>query len=41
MDNNYPLLSKIDTPEDLRKLPVADLPQVCSELRKFLIYSTI
>lgn len=39
MDNNYPLLSKIDTPEDLRKLPVADLPQVCSELRKFLIYS--
>lgn len=39
MDNNYPLLSIIDTPEDLRKLPVADLPQVCSELRKFLIYS--
>lgn len=39
MDNNYPLLSKIDTPEDLRKLPVDDLPQVCSELRKFLIYS--
>lgn len=39
MDNNYPLLSKIDTPEDLRKLPVADLLQVCSELRKFLIYS--
>lgn len=33
----YPLLSQIDSPADLRKLPVEQLPQVCSELRDFLI----
>ena len=32
-----PLLSKIATPEDLRKLPKSDLPQVCDELRQFII----
>ena len=32
-----PLLSKISTPEDLRKLPKSDLPQVCDELRQFII----
>ena len=32
-----PLLSKISTPEDLRKLPKSDLPQVCEELRQFII----
>lgn len=37
--DNYPLLSQIDSPADLRKLPVAQLPQVCSELRSFLINS--
>ena len=31
------LLSRIDDPEDLRKLPPESLPQVCSELRDFLI----
>lgn len=35
----YPLLSKIDSPDDLRKLPIKDLPQVCSEIRTFLIDS--
>ena len=35
----YPLLSKIDSPADLRKLPEADLPQVCRELREFIIDS--
>ncbi len=34
-----PLLSKIDSPDDLRRLPVEELPQVCSEIRKFLIDS--
>ncbi len=29
-----PLLDKIKTPEDLRRLPVADLPQVADELRQ-------
>ncbi len=32
-----PLLSQITTPEDLRKLPKSDLPQVCAELRQFII----
>ena len=32
-----PLLSQITTPEDLRKLPKSDLPQVCDELRQFII----
>lgn len=35
----YPLLSTIDAPADLRKLDIADLPKVCSELRSFLINS--
>lgn len=33
------LLSAIDSPADLRKLPVDSLPQVCAELRQFLIES--
>lgn len=33
----YPLLEKIDSPADLRALPLECLPQVCSELRDFLI----
>ena len=32
-----PLLSKINSPEDLRKLPKSDLTQVCAELRQFII----
>lgn len=35
----YPLLSHIDEPRDLRKLRIAELPKVCSELRQFLIDS--
>ena len=31
------LLSKIDSPADLRKLSVEQLPQVCKEIREFLI----
>ena len=37
--DNYPLLSEIDSPKDLRKLKIAELPQVCEELRKFIIHS--
>ena len=33
----YPLLSRIDSPSDLRKLPVERLPEVCAEIRGFLI----
>jgi 1-deoxy-D-xylulose-5-phosphate synthase len=31
------LLDQIDTPEDLKKLPIAALPQLCSEIRDFII----
>ena len=33
----FTLLNKIDTPQDLRKLKVEDLPQVCDELRRDII----
>ncbi|MDE6234198.1 MAG: 1-deoxy-D-xylulose-5-phosphate synthase [Muribaculaceae bacterium] len=34
-----PLLARISSPEDLRQLPVGALPEVCRELRSFLIKS--
>jgi len=34
--NGY-LLDKIDYPDDLRRLNVAELPQVCNELRQYII----
>ena len=33
----YPLLSHIDSPEDLKHVPVKMLPQVCQELRQMII----
>lgn len=33
----YPLLDRIDSPEDLKKLPVDSLGELCGELRDFLI----
>lgn len=35
----YPLLSAVDTPDDLRRLKIEQLPQLCSELRDFLVES--
>lgn len=35
----YPLLSKIDSPADLKRLPIDALPDVCLELRSFIIDS--
>ena len=35
--NNNNLLDEINSPEDLRKLPIDLLPQVCEEIRGFLI----
>jgi len=32
-----PLLGQIETPADLRQLPVEQLPQVCKELREYII----
>ena len=34
---SYPLLQGIDIPEDLRKLPSGQLPEVCKELRRKII----
>ena len=34
-----PLLPSIDSPADLRRLSVDQLPQVCAEIRDFLIHS--
>lgn len=38
-DIKYPLLGKIDSPADLRALPENVLPEVCRELRSFIIES--
>ena len=36
-DRKTDILTTIDTPTDLRKLSVNELPQVCQELREFII----
>ena len=35
----FPLLSSINSPSDLRKLPIESLPELCSDIRSFLIQS--
>jgi 1-deoxy-D-xylulose-5-phosphate synthase len=35
-----PLLQNINSPADLRKLPLSDLPQLCHEIREFIIDQT-
>lgn len=37
-DYKYKHLDKIDTPADLKKLSVDELPELCDELRHFIIY---
>ena len=37
--NKYPLLEKINSPADLRQLKEKELPQLCKELRGFIIDS--
>ena len=37
--NRYPLLARVDSPEDLRRLSEAELPKVADELRAYLIES--
>ena len=36
-ENKYPLLQRIDSPADLRGMEIAELPQVCDELRRKII----
>lgn len=38
-NTSYPLLSQIDSPADLRQLPIEQLPALCAEIRDFLIDS--
>ncbi len=38
-NDKYPKLSHIDSPADLRQLPLDDLGQVCQDIRDFLIES--
>ncbi|MDE5552539.1 MAG: 1-deoxy-D-xylulose-5-phosphate synthase, partial [Muribaculaceae bacterium] len=35
--HSFPLLSGINSPEDLRRLPVEKLPALCAEIREYLI----
>ncbi len=35
--SSYPLISAIDSPADLRKLPASELEKVAAELRQYLI----
>ncbi|NBI12056.1 1-deoxy-D-xylulose-5-phosphate synthase [[Haemophilus] felis] len=39
MSQHYPLLSLINSPEDLRLLSKSQLPQLCQELREYLLNS--
>ncbi len=39
ISQDFPLLSRIATPADLRALPRADLPALADELRRYLIHS--
>ncbi len=38
IEEHFPLLAQIDSPADLKKLSVEQLPQVCDELRKFMVH---
>lgn len=38
IQEHFPLLAQIDSPADLKKLPVERLPEVCAELRRFMIH---
>ena len=34
---HYPLLEGISEPKDLRRLPLSSLPELCREIRSFLL----
>ena len=36
-EKEYPYISHIDSPADLKKVPVSELPKVCAELRQYII----
>ncbi|MGL5949588.1 MAG: 1-deoxy-D-xylulose-5-phosphate synthase N-terminal domain-containing protein, partial [Aeromonas sp.] len=37
--SHYPTLAGVELPEQLRQLPVSELPTLCAELREFLLRS--
>ncbi|MEU7143320.1 1-deoxy-D-xylulose-5-phosphate synthase [Nocardia sp. NPDC046473] len=37
IDETWPLIAAADTPENLRMIPRADIPELCSQIRDFLI----
>ena len=37
----YDLLYKVNSPADLKKLSVAQLPQYCRELRRYIIEESL
>ena len=37
MSTEYKYLSLIDSPDDLRKLPEDVLPELCEEIRNFMV----
>ncbi|WP_278373938.1 1-deoxy-D-xylulose-5-phosphate synthase N-terminal domain-containing protein, partial [Idiomarina abyssalis] len=39
MTQQYPLLDKINLPADLRRLSRSQLPDLCAEIRQFLLTS--
>ncbi|MDA7742532.1 1-deoxy-D-xylulose-5-phosphate synthase [Francisellaceae bacterium] len=38
-DNKYPILDRINTPQDLKQIPKEDLPALAKEIRSFLVNS--
>lgn len=38
IQEHFPLLARIDSPADLKKMDVDQLPAVCDELRKFIVH---
>ena len=38
IQEHFPLLARIDSPADLKKLDIDELPAVCAELRKFIVH---
>lgn len=35
--SNYPILAKVNLPEDIRKLPASELKQLCEDIRKYMV----
>ena len=36
--SKWPLLSGVSSPADVKKLPEAELPELCREIREYLVF---